>query len=298
MLSLPGLSISVVIPTKSRAADLEKAVESLLAQTRLPDELVLVDQSPERSFTNPTSLPLRYIHDPSLTGLTAARNAGMKMAKGDVWLFLDDDVILEPAFIEKILAAYRPGVTGVSGIITNYERPRAAHLLWESIFARGPFADDRQSVYWNAEALKSSAPIRVRYLGGGLMSFRAEVVRHLRFDTGLTGACPGEDIEFCAQLPREHILLITPSARLVHKRSPHGRADKHWLSLHAQVSSYMRERHWKRGLFNNVCYLWLNIGYLAAATLSAFRRMSSEPWHAWRQGIETGAAIGNGTYIK
>ncbi len=286
-----GPSVSVIIPTKNRPLDLRHTIESVLAQTRIPDELVLVDQSAEKSFTTEIRIPVQYIHDPSLSGLTEARNKAMEVANGDIWLFLDDDVVLEPTFIEEILAGYCPEATGVAGIITNYERPPARHALWESAFARGPFHDDRQTVYWNANALRSSPPVRVRYMGGGLMSFRANAVRNLRFDTRLTGPCPGEDIEFCSRLPKGAVLLIAPKARLVHKRSPDGQAPSHWLSLHAQVSSYMRNRHWQRGLRNDLCYLWLNVGYAAAAILSSARRASLEPWRAWRRGAREGGEI-------
>ncbi|MGH9740036.1 MAG: glycosyltransferase family 2 protein [Candidatus Acidiferrales bacterium] len=295
MLSLPGLSISVIIPTKNRAADLEKAVESLLAQTRLPDELVLVDQSPERSFTRPTNrVPVRYIHDPTLSGASTARNAGMDAASGDIWLFLDDDVILEPEFIEKILAAYGPGVTGVSGVVTNYDRPALGHLLWETVFVRGPFLDDRQRVYRRADRLKDDQPIKVRQFGAGLMSFRSSAVKELRFDPNLTGASPGEDIDFCARLPKGSILLIAPQARLVHRRSPAGRNQAHWLLLHAQVSTYMHRRHWRSGVWNNLCFAWMNVGYALAASLSSLKRGSLEPWRAWRQGLRTGTQIARG----
>jgi GT2 family glycosyltransferase len=284
-------SVSAIIPTKNRAQDLEITIESLLRQTRLPDELILVDQSPETSFTKPISIPIHYMHDPGLSGLTAARNAAMKVARGDIWLFMDDDVVLEPTFLEEILAAYRPDVTGISGIITNYKRPPLGHLLWESIFMRGPFLDDRQRVYWNAAQIRDAAPIRVRQFTGALMSFKADAIRESQFDINLTGACPGEDLDFCASLPNGSILLIAPKARLVHKRSPEGRSSVHWLALHAQVSYYMRERHWRHGIRSNVYFFWLNVGYMLAASLSSLKRVSPQPWRAWRDGARKGIAL-------
>jgi glycosyltransferase involved in cell wall biosynthesis len=287
-------TISVIIPTKNRTNDLELTIKSLLEQTRRPDELVLVDQSFEKSFTQQIPIPLRYIHDQGITGLTAARNSAMKSATGDIWLFLDDDVVLEPDFIEEILAAYQPGIAGVSGIITNYHRPPLGHLIWETVFMRGPFHDDRQCVYWNSGRMKDRPPIRVRQMGGGLMSFRADAIRGLRFDTNLTDACPGEDIEFCANLPKESVFLITPRARLVHNRSPEGRASKHWLLVHTQVSYYMRERHSRGGLWNNLCFQWLKMGYALAAGLSSLKRLSLEPWQAWQSGARRGLELANG----
>src|SRR5258707_233906 len=112
----------------------------------------------------------------------------MKQATGDIWLFLDDDVLLEPDFIEKLLAAYSPGITGVSGIITNYSTPPIARRLWELLFEVGPFRDDRQTVYRNAAKLLNSTPKQVRQFTGALMSFRADEIRGVSFNENIHGA--------------------------------------------------------------------------------------------------------------
>jgi GT2 family glycosyltransferase len=286
--------VSVIIPTKNRRADLEETIRTLLAQTRIPDELIIVDQSQTKSLLRTSSLSLKYIYNPEITGASQARNEGMKQATGDCWLFLDDDVVLEPDFIEKLLAAYAPGVTGVSGIITNYSAPPIMQRIWTAIFELGPFHDRRQAIYCDARRLAGSAPIKVREFGGGLMSFRADEIRGLRFDENLNGACFAEDIDFCACLPRNSVLLIAPQARLVHKHSPEARNSVHWLDPHAQGANYMRQRHWRYGIWNNLCFAWLNVGYALSATLSSARRMSWEPWRAWKRGAERGRSLGRG----
>ncbi len=285
------LTVSVIIPTKNRAADLERVIEDLLQQTRLPAELIIVDQSSQKAYAKPIPLPLRYIHDPNLSGLAAARNAAMEIATGDILLFLDDDVLLEKTFIEQMVAAFEPGVTGVSGIITNYTRPPLTRWLWNSVFARAPFSDERQPLYWKAPKLTDAMPIRIRQMTGAVMSFRAEVVRTLRFDPNLTGSCPGEDIDFCLSLPKGSILLMTPRARLVHKRTSTSREPTHWLALRAQVSRYIRERHWKHGIRNNMAFAWLRVGCGLAALLSCLRRGSFNPWVRWREGEKRGFAL-------
>src|SRR5215472_8119787 len=283
-----SLTVSVIIPTKNRSADLAQTIETLLQQTVQPLELIIVDQSAEPSFTRKIKIPTSCIHDPTLSGLTAARNASMRVARGSILLFLDDDVLLEPNFIEKILEAYDTNVTGVSGIITNYSAPPLKQRLWETIFQLGPFHDERQRVYRDARRLLNAKPIRVRQLGGGLMSFRASAIRNHRFDPNLTGASPGEDIDFCAGLSKECILQIAPKARLIHNRTPESRDSTHWISVDAQVASYMWERHWKVGLWNNLCYVWLSAGYVLMAAFSSLKNASVAPWNAWREGVQKG----------
>jgi GT2 family glycosyltransferase len=286
--------VSVIIPTKYRRKALEETIRTLLAQTRMADELIIVDQNETKSLLQTSPLSLKHIYNPEITSAAQARNEGMKQATGDVWLFLDDDVVLEPEFIEKLLAAYAPGVTGVSGIITNYSAPPIIRRIWTALFQLGPFYDKRLDIYHHPERLAGSAPIKIRDFTGCLMSFRADGIRGLWFDENLPGASPAEDIDFCARLPRNSVLLITPQARLMHKRSPEGRNPALWLELHAHDANYMRQRHWQLGFWNNVCFVWLNVGYVLAAILSSGRRMSLEPWRAWKRGANRGRSLGRG----
>jgi glucosyl-dolichyl phosphate glucuronosyltransferase len=286
--------VSVIIPTKNRADDLRRTVEDLIVQTRRPDEIIIVDQSSVPSF-EPASVPIpvNYIYAPHISGAAVARNLAMDRATGDIWLFLDDDVILEPEYVEQIVLAYSAEVAGVSGIITNYTVPSLSRRLFESVFVRGAFHDDRQPVYWHADALRFQGPQRVKQFGCGVMSFRGSVVRDLRFDPQLTGCSLAEDIDFCARLPRGAILVIAPKARLFHKRSPAGRATAHWLDEHGQSSTYMRLRNWRRGLRDDLSFAWLQIGYAVMATIGSLKRGSLEPFRAWRQGRARGRALGS-----
>ena len=215
----------------------------------------------------------------------------MDRATGNIWLFLDDDVILEPEYVEEIVLAYSPDVAGVSGIITNYTVPPISRRLFEKVFVKGAFRDDRQPVYWHADDLRFHGPQRVKQFGCGVMSFRATVIRDLRFDPKLTGCSLAEDIDLCARLPRGAVLLIAPKARLFHKRSEVGRATVHWLDTHAQSSAYMRLRNWNRGLADDLCFAWLQIGYALMAAVGSLKRGSLEPFRAWRRGRARGRSL-------
>lgn len=283
------MKISIIIPTKNRLHDLRRTLESVMAQTRAPEQVIVVDQSAVASLPL-AGIPIvtDYIYDPRIAGLTEARNAAMDRATGDVFVFLDDDVILEPEYLEEILRAHSPDVTGVSGIITNYKQPGFSRHFFENLFVRGAFHDDRQSIYWNADRVRLRGPQRVRQFTGAVMSFRAAAVRHLRFDPKLTGGCLAEDIDFCARLPRGAVLLIAPKARLFHERSVLGRPTGHWLEEHAQSSAYMRARNWNRGLADDVCFAWLHVGYALMAIIGSVKRRSFEPFRAWQRGRARG----------
>lgn len=307
ILSASGrLSISVIIPTKNRLNDLKVTVESLLDQTILPNQLIIVDQSSgdesrreicrlmaEVPREVSDRLRLNYVHDPSITGLAQARNRSMQIADCAIWLFLDDDVQLEPDFIENLLATYRlfPSAAGVSGIVTNYSLPPGPARAWRTLFVRGPFHDDRQPIYWNASRLRDSEAVPVSRLGGGLMSFRADRIGDARFDENLSGVSDGEDVDFCCHLNPGSPLLITPKARLVHNQSPSGRSLKHWTSREAKSNHYLYYRNWRSGVFNRLSFCWLNLGYGLVASFASLRRRSLTPWRELLQGMRDGQSV-------
>lgn len=203
-MACPSLSVSVIIATKDRAAPLEGALWTLLDQTVAPDEIVIVDQSGtddtksligsiclESGERVRGSLPhLVYISEPALSGAGAARNVGIESSACAILVFLDDDVVLEKDFLEALLAIYRqhPSVGGVSGIVTNYERPSFRHRLLEEFFCIGPFHDERLPIYWSANQLQGSDPIPIRKVSGCVMSVRRSALGAERFDANYRGA--------------------------------------------------------------------------------------------------------------
>ncbi|HAZ29024.1 MAG TPA: hypothetical protein DCY48_04615 [Candidatus Magasanikbacteria bacterium] len=97
-------SVSVIIPTHNRPAILEKAVESVLGQTFQDFELIIVDDggvlpldTTQPLFTNPKIRMFR--HEKSLGG-GAARNTGIRNARGEYVAFLDDDDFWLPNKLE------------------------------------------------------------------------------------------------------------------------------------------------------------------------------------------------------
>jgi glycosyltransferase involved in cell wall biosynthesis len=101
------LDVSVVIPTYNRSATLRRALKSVLAQTRRPDEVIVVDDGStddtagwvERDFPRVTYIRQRN------KGVSAARNRGVAAA-GREWIaFLDSDDEWRPQKLERQLSA-------------------------------------------------------------------------------------------------------------------------------------------------------------------------------------------------
>ena len=99
------MRISVVIPTYNRAGSVGEAIESALAQTREPDQVVVVDDG----STDDTSSILSTfgqritVVTQSNAGVSAARNAGLARATGDWLAFLDSDDVWHPHRIATLV---------------------------------------------------------------------------------------------------------------------------------------------------------------------------------------------------
>ena len=97
------MTISVVIPTFNQADTLSQTIESVLDQTRLPKNeiIVVIDGSKDGSLTIAKSYDVKVISQVN-KGLSSARNTGIMNATGDWILFLDSDDILKPNCLERI----------------------------------------------------------------------------------------------------------------------------------------------------------------------------------------------------
>ncbi len=98
----PRLTVSVLMSTFNRADLLPEALDSLLNQTRPPDEIVVVDDgstdnTPEVLARYPMVTVIRQVNQ----GLPVGRNVGMRAATGDLIAFLDSDDVLPPESIQR-----------------------------------------------------------------------------------------------------------------------------------------------------------------------------------------------------
>jgi glycosyltransferase involved in cell wall biosynthesis len=116
--------VSVVIPTYNRAAFLPEAIASVRAQTRPPDEVVVVDDGSTdgtREIVLGLGPGIRYVYQAN-AGSAAARNAGIRLASGDVLAFLDSDDVWLPRHVEVLLRRLEAPARPVPGIVIGRAR--------------------------------------------------------------------------------------------------------------------------------------------------------------------------------
>jgi len=95
------LKISVVIPTYNRADFIVKAIKSVLNQTHKVDEIIVIDDgSTDNTKQLLKSFDTKYIYQQN-SGVSSARNLGIKLASHSWICFLDSDDIWEETKIQK-----------------------------------------------------------------------------------------------------------------------------------------------------------------------------------------------------
>lgn len=119
---------SVVVVTKDRPALLSRLLASLVKQTRMPEEVLVVDNGSSVSYDEAIAqfmeaLPLRVVVEET-PGIPHARNRGWREAKGEIVIFTDDDCVAERDWVERMLApfALNPHIGAVGGEILSDER--------------------------------------------------------------------------------------------------------------------------------------------------------------------------------
>lgn len=137
----PGARVSIVTPTLDRPDEVRALLGNLAAQTALPYELVLVDAAPPamrdtervvRELEPGLPYAVRYVNEGG--GTAIQRNVGVDHASGDFIAFIDDDMLLDADFLERILEAFARDterrVAAVAGYITNQHLDPARSPRW------------------------------------------------------------------------------------------------------------------------------------------------------------------------
>lgn len=257
------MKFSLIICTYKRAAPLLTLLASVQEQTAYPDEILVVDGSPD----NFTKIALEEKHfkglsyfkvDPNDRGLTRQRNFGINriMSEAEIVCFLDDDTVLESTYFEEILSVYNihPEALGVGGYITNETnwkqipenyKEKTNEFVYDGwkrkdgsrFVARKKLGLDSNVApgfapeYSHGRSIGFLPPsgkiYEVQQLMGGVSSFRNEVFDRLRFSTYFEGYGLYEDADFTLRLSNLGKLYVNTNAKLAHYHDASGRPNKY-----------------------------------------------------------------------
>jgi glucosyl-dolichyl phosphate glucuronosyltransferase len=215
--TVPSFSVVICAYTEARWDQLVAAVESVRDQDPGPLEVILVSDHNEglRARLVERFPDATVVENGERQGLSGARNSGLRVARGDVIAFLDDDARARPGWLRELGATYAdPAVLGAGGaIIADWEvgRPR-----W--------FPDEFDWVVGCTYRGMPRSATPVRNAIGCNMSFRREVfvaVGGFAHGIGRIGTRPlgGEETELSIRALRhwpDRRIMYTPSAVVDH----------------------------------------------------------------------------------
>lgn len=117
----PCPMVSVIIPTYNRAHVLGRAIKSVIDQTFTDFELIVVDDgstdNTEELVTSFDDSRIRFLRHGQNRGVSAARNTGIRWARGQYIAFQDSDDEWLPQKLERQIEVFRQDKTGKLGLV-------------------------------------------------------------------------------------------------------------------------------------------------------------------------------------
>jgi peptidoglycan/xylan/chitin deacetylase (PgdA/CDA1 family)/glycosyltransferase involved in cell wall biosynthesis len=217
------MRFSVVIPTRQRREIVVGTIDALARQRQRDFEVIVVSDG----STDGTATALHALH-PSFPltvveqehrGAAAARNGGAAVARGELLLFLDDDMEADPALLLEHDRSHRLGADLVLGDLPLHpESPPTALAA-----ATGRWAERRRE-----RLALSEGQVPVTDLLSGQMSISHEAFERLGgFDVGFTrgGLVPGADRDFGYRARKAGLRVVFNPAAISYQRYDVGPAD-------------------------------------------------------------------------
>jgi len=277
-------NVSIVIPTRNRPYDLEKLLNSILIQTILPKEIIIIDDSCDEktkdlvySFKNRFSIEgisLKYLRGGE-RGVAQKRNMGAFQSTGDICFFIDDDMILDRNYIKKILEVYEkyPNALGVAGYIVNIysfgfsARDKLSNIIGRILLV---FHFTRDACKVRPIGISYPFPltkiISCDWLNAGSVSYRKKVFKEFKWDENLRTYAISEDKDLSYRIYKRYpnSLYMTPYAKIFHAESPSARFPKKYvIYMGVAHSVYVFYKNFKQTLINNIIFMWgLFFGHL------------------------------------
>jgi GT2 family glycosyltransferase len=260
-----GPPVTVVVATRDRPQSLARCLRALTALTYARFEVVVVDNAPSTRETlavvqqqSGQDARVRYVRE-LRPGVSCARNRGLGEARGELVAFTDDDVVVDPGWLDGVLRGFdrSPSVACVTGLVPSARLDTAEQRYFDRrvSWALGctPRRYDRHG---DLEASPLYPYTAGQFGTGANFAFRTAVLRNLGgFDEALGPGTPtaaGEDLDlFVRTILAGHTIAYEPAAIAWHHHRDELGQLRHQLfnygvGLAAFATKYLSDRRTAR----------------------------------------------------
>lgn len=259
-------SLALIIPTTGRMDCIKRLLESVIAQSVRPGEIIIVnggDVDISDIKGDFKELNIKYIvSQPPF--LTRQRNIGISALDRRTALvgFLDDDIVLKDNTLENMLKFWNTADPKIGGASFNNisDTFKKAGII-EKIF--GVNGIDSGKILKSGMITKICSIERTKcvdWLLGGATVWRREVVDKFKFDEWFAGYAPYEDADYSYRVGEKYDMMVIKDAMFYHFPIPIS-ADKEYLygKMHVINRVYFVKKSPRLSL--PVCY-WACLGML------------------------------------
>ncbi len=213
--------VSIIVPTYNRPKETEAAIKSLLKLDYPDFEIIVVDDA---STDNTASVlarfgkKIRVIRRKKNGGPAAARNDGLRAAKGEFIAFTDSDCTVSKNWIKTLVKFIETKTENVAGVCGTIYPPKDANELMRLIY----FMPQMDGNTLLADKLKK--PFSVSNISCNNALWRKNVIKKMNgFDESFFRAyrVVPEDSELCYRTLKDgHVFYMYPGAEVYHHFRP------------------------------------------------------------------------------
>ena len=208
------MKVSIVIPTLNRPVELKATIDDLLNQSYQDFEILIIDQSDplisEQNRKLSSHPKIVYLYQVERSA-SIARNRGLTEARGEITLFLDDDVQITTAdFLNAHVLSYaNKKLPGVAGAILNPGQSFRTHRHWLS---------SNLQYGWLFFPINYAQKRSIRNGWAGNLSVRTAFAKSIGgMDERYSKGAFREESDFCTRLCNSYgPMLYNPDAWLIH----------------------------------------------------------------------------------